>query len=85
MSKTIDEIAHDTGLSRTTVTLTLNGQADQYRISKATQQLVRDYVAKHGYAINHTARSLKLKRSDVVGFVVPDLANAFFARLMAAL
>ena len=47
---------------------------------------IRDrYIAVHGYSLNHAARSLKLNRSDTIGFVVPDLSNAFFARLMAAL
>jgi len=41
-------------------------------------------VSVHGYLLNQAARSLKLKRSDTIGLVVPDLANAFFARFMAA-
>ncbi|SKA23915.1 substrate-binding domain-containing protein [Consotaella salsifontis] len=85
MSKTIDEIARETGYSRTTVTLVLKGQADRYRISGRTREIIERYVAEHGYVINQTARNLKLRRSHVIGFVVPDLSNAFFARLMAAL
>lgn len=85
MSKTVEEISRETGSSITTVRLVINGQADKYRISAKTQQRIEDYIAIHGYSLNHAARSLKLKRSDTIGFVVPDLANAFFARLMAAL
>jgi len=85
MAKTIDEISKDTGFSRTTITMVLNGRAERYRISAKTRGIIEDYVALHGCVINHTARSLKLRRSDVIGFVAPDLANAFFARLMAAL
>lgn len=85
MPKTIEEISRETGCSITTVRLVVNGQADKYRISKDTQKKVRDYVNEHGYSINHAARSLKLKRSETIGFVAPDLANPFFARLMAAL
>jgi LacI family fructose operon transcriptional repressor len=85
MPKTIKEIAAKTGVSITTVRLIINGQATKYRISVKTQKLVEDYVAIHGYVLHHAARSLKLKRTDTVGFVVPDLANPFFARLMAAM
>ena len=85
MPKTVEEISRETGFSVTTVRLVINGQSERYRISAATRKTIEDYVALHGYSINHAARSLKLNRSDTIGFVVPDLSNAFFARLMAAL
>jgi len=85
MPKTVEEISRETGFSVTTVRLVINGQAEKYRISARTTKVIEDYVALHGYSLNHAARSLKLNRSDTVGFVVPDLSNAFFARLMAAL
>jgi len=85
MPKTVDEIARATGFSITTVRFVINGQSEKYRISAKTKKQIEDYVAIHGYSLNHAARSLKLRRSDTIGLVVPDLANAFFARLMAAL
>lgn len=85
MSKTVEEIAKATGFSITTVRFVINGQTDRYRISAKTRQAIEDYIGIHGYSLNHTARSLKLARSETIGFVVPDLANAYFARLMAAL
>ena len=85
MAKTIKEIARDTGYSRTTVTLVINGKSDDYRISPKARAIIEAYVAEHGYRYNQAARSLKLARSHTVGLVVPDIANAFFARLAAAL
>ena len=85
MAKTVEEISRETGFSVTTVRLVINGQSERYRISATTRKKIEDYVALHGYSLNHAARSLKLNRSDTVGFVVPDLSNAFFARLMAVL
>ena len=85
MSKTAEEISKATGFSITTIRFVLNGQSEKYRISASTQKQINDYIAVHGYSVNHAARSLKLKRSDTIGLVVPDLDNAFFARLMAAL
>jgi len=85
MPKTIEEIAAATGYSVTTVRFVIGGQAERYRISAATRRKVEEYVARHGYELNHAARSLKLQRSEAVGCVVPDLGNAFFARLTEAL
>ncbi len=85
MPKTVDEIARATGFSITTVRFVINGQSEKHRIGASTRKLIEDYIAIHGYSLNHAARSLKLNRSDTIGLVVPDLANAFFARLMAAL
>ncbi len=85
MPKTVEEISQETGFSITTVRFVINGQAEKYRISEKTKKTIEDYVAIHGYSLNHAARSLKLKRSDTIGFVVPDLSNAYFSRLMAAL
>lgn len=83
--RTIEEIAAEIGVSVTTVRLVINGQAERYRISVRTRQAVEAYVAKHGYVVDHAGRSLKLRRSDAVGCIVPDLANAHFARLIAQL
>jgi LacI family transcriptional regulator, fructose operon transcriptional repressor len=85
VSKTIEEIARDTGFSVTTIRLVTSGQAAKYRISKSTQQIVEEYVEKHGYVVNHAGRSLRLQRTDTIGLVVPVISNAFFARVMAEL
>lgn len=83
--KTIAEIARETGFSVTTVRLIANGQADKYRISEATAKIVEEQIRRYGVVVNHAARSLKLRRTDTIGLVVPELSNAFFARLMSGL
>lgn len=83
--KTIGEIAAATGFSRTTVRFVVTGQAERHRIKAATRERIEAYVAAHGLMVDHAARSLRTRRSDAVGLVVPDLANAFFARLTAEL
>ena len=40
MAKTIKEIARDTGYSRTTVTLVINGKSDDYRISPKARSII---------------------------------------------
>jgi LacI family fructose operon transcriptional repressor len=83
--KTVDEVARATGCSPTTVRLVLAGRAEHYRIKAETRARIEAYVADHGVVVNHAARSLKLRRSEAVGLIVPDLANPFFARLTAEL
>ena len=85
MPKTVAEIARETGLSVTTVRLIANGQAGKYRISEATAKIVEEQIRRYGVMVNHAARSLKLRRTDTIGLVVPELSNAFFARLMSGL
>lgn len=81
MAKTVEQIANDLNLSITTVRLVLNGKAEQYRISLKTQEKIADYVEEHGYTVNHTARSLKLNKTETFGLVIPRLSNPFFSAL----
>lgn len=81
MAKTVEQIANDLNLSITTVRLVLNGKAEQYRISAKTQTRINDYVTEHGYTVNHTARSLKLNKTDTLGLIIPRLSNLFFSTL----
>lgn len=81
MAKSIEDIAQDLNVSVTTVRLVLLGKARQYRISEKTEKRVRDYTDLHGAKVNHTARALRLKRTDALAMIVPRLSNAFFAEL----
>lgn len=81
VAKTVEQIASELKLSITTVRLVLNGKAEQYRISKKTQSRIAEYVDRHGYTINHTARSLKLNKTDTLGLIIPRLSNLFFSTL----
>lgn len=83
MAKSVEEIARATGVSVTTVRFVIAGQAERYRISLQTRERVERYIDQHGYVLNYAARALKRRRSESVGFVVPDLANPFFARIVA--
>lgn len=81
VTKTVEQISSELNLSVTTVRLVLNGKAEQYRISKKTQARIAEYVDLHGYTINHTARSLKLNKTDTLGLILPRLSNPFFSTL----
>jgi len=81
MAKTVEQIANDLNLSVTTVRSVLGGKAEQYRISLKTQARINAYVERYGYTINHSARSLKLNKTDTLGLIIPCISNVFFATL----
>jgi LacI family fructose operon transcriptional repressor len=81
MAKTVEQIAKDLNLSVTTVRLVLGGKAEQYRISVKTQARINEHVERYGYTLNHSARSLKLNKTETLGLIVPNISNVFFATL----
>lgn len=86
MSKrvTIGRIASDLGLSISTVSRCLSGNAAQYRIRKETVALVQKKAEELQFTPSPTARSLRLGRSGIIGLQAPDVANIFFAGIAGA-
>ena len=78
---TIKVIAERGGVSVTTVSRVLSGQAEKYRISKKTEELVTRLADELHYEPNMLARSLRLKQTFTIGMIVPDISNPFFASI----
>jgi LacI family transcriptional regulator, galactose operon repressor len=76
---TLQCIADRSGVSVTTISRVLSGQADRYRISKQTEAAVRKIAREVNFVPNQLARSLRLKKTLKVGLVIPDVSNPFFA------
>src|SRR5712671_2138535 len=76
---TLQCIADRSGVSVTTISRVLSGQADRYRISKETEAAVRKIAKEVNFVPNQLARSLRLKKTLKVGLVIPDVSNPFFA------
>ncbi|MGE5551959.1 MAG: LacI family DNA-binding transcriptional regulator [Bacteroidota bacterium] len=74
---TSKDVAKIAGVSRTTVSLVLNGVRGA-RISEATRDRVVAVARELGYAPNVLAQSLKTKRSRIIGLIVPSITNPFF-------
>lgn len=81
---TLKELATELNMSTTTVSRVLNGQEKKYRISARTAQLVRDKASAFGFAPNQIARDLRLRKTNTIGLVIPDISNPFFANLARA-
>jgi len=81
MAVTINDIAEKANVSVSTVSRVLNKQAKKYRISKDTEKLVLKTARELNYRPNHIARGLRLKKTQTIGLVVPDISNPFFAHV----
>jgi DNA-binding LacI/PurR family transcriptional regulator len=82
---TIHQVAAEAGVSPSTVSNVLNGRSD--RMLPQTRERVEQAIARLGYRPNGPARQLRTGRSQVVGLVVPSVANPFwgtFARHIEA-
>ena len=82
---TIDDIARLAGVSRTTASMVLNGRAEQYRISAATQERVLATARENSFQPSHSARSLRIGFSNTLGLVIPELTNFAHASLAQAM
>jgi LacI family transcriptional regulator len=75
---TIVDIARASGVSKSTVSLVLKGS----RLVKAeTRARVEDAIERSGYIYNRGAANLRKSKSGLVGMVISDLTNPFFAEL----
>lgn len=79
MSTTLNDIAKKAGVSVSTVSRIINDKSEIYRISQKTKELVLNTAKELSYRPNHLARSLRLKKTHIVGLCVPNIANPFFA------
>ncbi|MER2633738.1 MAG: isocitrate/isopropylmalate family dehydrogenase, partial [Rhizobiaceae bacterium] len=75
---TILDIAERAGVSKSTVSLVLQGSG---LIRPETAEKVRKAIDEVGYVYNRGAANLRKARSNVIGMVINDLTNPFFAEL----
>lgn len=77
----LSELAEAVGLSKTLVSMVLNGKGDQHKISAKTQKLVKEKAKELNYSPHSFARKLRTGKSNLVGLIVPDISNIFYARI----
>ncbi|WP_027230752.1 LacI family DNA-binding transcriptional regulator [Phyllobacterium sp. UNC302MFCol5.2] len=81
MSKTrtsIVDIARAAGVSKSTVSLVLQGSP---LVNEKTREKVSALINDLGYVYNRGAANLRQSKSKIIGIVVNDLTNSFFAEL----
>jgi LacI family transcriptional regulator len=75
-SATIKEIAQRLGVSHSTVSRALN---DHRHTSEATKERVRSVARAMGYIPHGPARAMRGARTSIVGLIIPDVQNYFYA------
>jgi DNA-binding LacI/PurR family transcriptional regulator len=75
---TLMDVAERAGVSKSTVSNVIRGTA---MVAESTRERVERAIAETGYHPNAIARSLKARSSKVIGIVVPDLTNPYYAQL----
>ncbi len=75
---TIKQVAEEAGVSKSTVSRYI---AQNGYVSKEAQEKIERTIKKLNFIPNLSARSLKTKRNQLVGLLLPDISNPFFPLL----
>lgn len=78
---TLSEVARRAGVGTTTVSRVINGGQS---VNAKTLAHVRKVIDDLGYLPNQAARTLKGARTRTIGFVIPSIADPFFANCAEA-
>ncbi len=81
-SATLVDVARVAGVSRATASLVIRNSP---LVATATREKVEAAIEKLGYVKNLTAARLRAEQNQIVGLIVPNLSNPFFARLLAGI
>ena len=79
MRATLKDIAEATGYSISSVSLVLNDRPN--RISAGSREKILQAAKRLDYHPNQAAVSLITRRSNIIGLIVPDITNMFFAQV----
>lgn len=79
---TMNDIAEKAGVSSTTVSRVLNKKSSSIPISVSTKEKVLKIAKEFGYRPNMFAKSLRTKKSFLIGVVLWDLTDPFFSDIL---
>ena len=78
---TLKQVAEAVGVSVSTASRALSGKAEEYRISRTTEQSVQAAAKRLKFSPSLLAKSLRSQRTKLLGVVLPNVANPFFAAI----
>ncbi|WP_019443984.1 LacI family DNA-binding transcriptional regulator, partial [Brucella suis] len=78
----LSTIADALGVSTATVSLALR---DSPLVADQTREKIKEHARAIGYIYNRRAASLRTSRSGIVGVVVRDIMNPFFAEILKSI
>jgi len=77
----LEDIARELNVSKTLVSMVINGKGDAYGISKKTQEKVLAKAGEMQYTPNMFARALRTGKSNLIGLLVADISNPFYSNI----
>lgn len=69
------------GLNPSTISFVLNDTPNR-SIPEATRQRVREAAAKFGYEPSHIARSLRSKKTQTLGIMLPEMGDGYHSQVL---
>jgi LacI family transcriptional regulator len=76
---TIQDVARTAGVSVSTVSRVLNDKDD---VAYETYEKVQDVIQELGYTSSLAARSMRSRRTNVVGLIIPDVGDPFSVQVL---
>lgn len=76
---TIRDVAEQAGVSISTVSRVLNDKDD---VASDTYEKVQSVIRELGYTSSLAARSMRSRRTNVIGLIVPDVEDSFTIQVM---
>ncbi len=73
---TINDIAREAGVSKATVSRVLNNPE---KVAETTRKKVLSVIQERHYRPNPLARALTIQRTGIIGVIVSDITNPFYA------
>jgi len=77
----LNDIARSLNVSKTLVSLVLNGHGDSKGINTQTQKKVIEKARELSYTPNMFARGLRIGSSKTIGLIVADISNKFYSKI----
>ncbi|MCX6032206.1 MAG: LacI family DNA-binding transcriptional regulator [Chloroflexi bacterium] len=76
---TIQNVAKTSGVSVSTVSRVLNAKGD---VALDTQNKIQDVIEQLGYTSNLAARSMRSRKMNLIGLIMPDIGHPFAIEVM---
>ena len=77
---TIKDVAARAGVSPSAVSIALNGKGES--LPEKTRERIRAAADELDYRPDYSARAMVTGKTHIVGIVLPDISNPFFAQLV---
>lgn len=85
MAITLASIAKSTGTSISSVSAALKGNHSTAKVSEETRRRIVEEAVRTGYRPSHTARSLKVGRTGIFGFITGEIHTPHYGEIATLL